>query len=101
MQLSFDGGEIEETAVVRRHAHLTDVQKAILRLARERGKVSPLEAGRLVHGARYGICARKLREDGRCCPWASSDGVDALKRLQARGFLEHTARGVWKPPHAA
>jgi hypothetical protein len=93
VQLTVDGGEEQvSTAAPSRHASFSHAQREILRLLAERTHVTSTEAGRIVHLHREPAC-RHCRE-GRC-PWAASDGGDALKRLQARGLVRRVARGLW------
>lgn len=84
-QLGFDGSET--THPVRRPRRLTDRQRELVSYMRARGVVSPREVGVLMHAGRTTI-ASKLR-------YASSDGYDALRRLERRGLVERIARGRW------
>jgi hypothetical protein len=87
VQLGLDG---RETAHPVTHPQpLTERQRELVRYIRLHGVVRPIEIGRLMH-------------DGRPTPprgaerHASSDGVDALKRLEARGLVERVKRGKWR-----
>lgn len=83
-------------------APLSRTQYAVLELARRPDGVTPSEAGFALHarrnlgaGCRPGMKAPSARAPAgappetqrRCCPWMSSDGVDVLKRLRARGLV--------------
>jgi hypothetical protein len=112
-QIDLWGQDADPGAVqAARVASLSPAQKEILRLARRPAGVTTAEAGRVLHGARDG--GRGCRpgrhgaggtarggapDDGRCCPWATSDGWDVLKRLRARGFVDQPA-GAGSPYHA-
>lgn len=80
---------------------LSATQRMILAHARDHGSITPARAGRILHEARRscGSGAKGGRLEGReaCCVYASSDGVEALKRLVTRGALAHPSRGVYEP----
>lgn len=90
-QLTIDGREVAPPDIVPRGAPFTPAQQQILRILAERD-ITPSEAGRIVHLHRTPACARCLRGQ---CQWASSDGVDALKRLKARGLVRRVFTGCW------
>lgn len=97
-QLTIDGGEeILSVEAPKHHSPLTHAQSSILLLIAERGKITSSEAGEIVHLHRAPPCARCV-EHGRC-GFTSSDGRDALKRLQARGFVIRLVTGVWEGAH--
>lgn len=85
-QLGLDG--TETTHPVTRPQRLTERQRELVAYMRARGVVRPREIGVLMHAGRTTI-ASKLQH-------ASSDGYDALRRLERRGLVEHVARGAWK-----
>jgi hypothetical protein len=88
-QLTFDGREVD----VRTPRALTDRQRELLRFIRERGVVRPIEVGKLMHAGRPTRCYRC--EHFVDCPYVSSDGCDALRRLERRGLVARRARGQW------
>lgn len=77
--------------IVTRHAGFTRAQREILRVVGRTGSIRSVEAGRILHAHRYPPC----RRCAGTCPWASTDGNDALKRLMARGFVQRASPGVW------
>lgn len=79
-QLGLDGRETEHP--ITRPRPLSDRQRELLRYMRGRDVVRPVEIGQ-----KFGSAPRRH---------ASSDGVDALKRLEARGLVERVARGQWR-----
>lgn len=95
-QLTLDGGEENPAgAVGRKAASFSRAQREILRLARENGGIKPYEAGEIVHAHRSPPCRRCASGD---CPYTSSDGVDALKRLAKRNVVERAAHGWYVLP---
>lgn len=103
-QLRLDGSEVEHPppeTVLRAHP-LTPVQDAILAAIVRDGMIRSAEAGAIVHRHR-GYCGHRrgsmgspnLADRASCCPVASSDGNEALKRLMARGLVERVRPGVW------
>lgn len=92
-------------------AALAPSQREIMRLARRPEGVTAAEAGRVIHNGRNGgagcrpevvapdghryrpLPASQAATDWRgtrpdaCCPWMSSDGWSALKRLRERGLI--------------
>lgn len=85
-QLGLDGHE--QPHPVRAPKPLTDRQRELVRYMREHGVVRPREIGVLMHAGRRSI-ASKLQH-------ASSDGCDALRRLERRGLVERVERGRWR-----
>lgn len=79
-------------------ATVTPTQHEILTHVAELGSISPIEAGTILHRAR-GHCGQGAKGgpgDGRaCCPYASSDGLEAIKRLIKRGKLARIDKGVY------
>lgn len=80
-------------------------QKEILRYARQHDGIRPVEAGRILHAERPGHHVTHSAAAGRwkgteraigCCPWASSDGYEALKRLRDRGYIAKGEDGRWR-----
>jgi len=91
-QLTLDGGEDHLPVTRRSLAPFTNAQREILRLLVERD-VTSTEAGRIIHLHRDAPCVYCRRGFG--CPWASSDGNEALKRLMERGIVRRLAPGLW------
>jgi hypothetical protein len=121
--LSGNGGQLNmlgfapSGAPTPRPAPLSAAQRAVLDLARRTEGVRAVEAGMVLHDLRNG--GRGCRPNPRgypvaplpasnaadrwtgtrsvaCCPWASSDGSELLKRLRDRGLVEQRAtRGPW------
>ena len=89
-QLTLDGREV--TAPASPPAPLTPAQRAILQLARERERISPAEAGAILHAHRDPPCPRCALGS---CAFTSTDGHDALGRLADRGFVRRIGRGTW------
>ena len=85
-QLGLDGSET--THPVRHPRPLTERQRELVAFIRLQGVVSPREVGVIMHAGRTSI-AGKLR-------FASSDGYDALHRLERRGLVERITRGRWQ-----
>lgn len=95
-QLTIDGREVTACIAAGRRI-LTGPQREILRWVAAHDEISPLQAGAIVHAHREPPC-RNIAGGARgrgvaCCPWTSSDGSEALKRLVARGLLERRGRG--------
>lgn len=82
-------------------AQLSGAQRAILARLRESGSIRAVEAGTIVHAYRPGIACEKGGQGAGCCCYASTDGSDALKRLQRRGLVERVERGAWNITEAA
>jgi transposase len=97
MQLTLDGREVDHP--VRIGNPLSERQREILRFVRARGVVRTYEVGTMMHAGREGACRHPFPE-GRwhlgCCPYAPSDGCDAMNRLLARGLVERVGRGRWR-----
>lgn len=85
-QLGLDGSET--THPLRAGRPLTPRQRELVTYMRAHGIVRPREIGVLMHAGRTSI-ATKLEH-------ASSDGCDALRRLERRGLVERVARGRWQ-----
>lgn len=95
-QLGLDGTEVAHP--VRTGHPLTARQRGLLIFIRSQDSVRPLEVGMIMHQGREVPCVMTLdfrRGRVSCCEYASSDGVDALKRLERRGLVERRARGQW------
>jgi hypothetical protein len=90
-QLALDGREVER---IPRSRALTDRQREILRYVRACSGTRPRDVGLLMHMGRTVPCGACTPE--HACEHASSDGVDALRRLAARGLVYRQARGVWR-----
>ena len=88
VQLRLDGTEVPVGEKVTQ-APFTAAQREILDRLRRQGVIRPVEAGEIVHLHRHVA--------GKWDPrYFSSDGVDALKRLAARGLVERgEKRGEW------
>jgi hypothetical protein len=83
---------------LRRQPPLTQRQREVvklMRLAQDLGEtVRPLHVGRLMHAVRpFHVTPGDY---GPCCRYASSDGCDALRRLERRGLVAHVSRGAWE-----
>jgi hypothetical protein len=87
-QLGLDGRETSHP--VRRAIPLTNRQREVLRFVRSRIDVRPIEVGRIMRDGR-GTPLRLGAERH-----VSSDGADALKRLERRGLVERVSRGHWR-----
>lgn len=87
-QLGLDGRE--SLHPVRRVRPLTDRQREVLRFVRSTVYVRPVEVGRVMRAGRVTAPRRGAERH------VSSDGVDALERLERRGLVEHVARGCWR-----
>lgn len=84
-QLGLDGAETVHP--VRHPRPLTDRQREVVAYMHMVGVVRPREIGILMHAGRPTFTDMRH---------ASSDGVDALKRLARRGLVERVARGKWQ-----
>lgn len=97
-QLTMDGGSVAvESVPSTRRVPLSAVQRAIIRHADQNDGIRPVEAGLILHRDRPknhvtgSAAANRWHGTSRavgCCPWASSDGHEALKRLERRGYLK-------------
>src|SRR4051812_19009097 len=85
-QLGLDGSET--THPLRFARPLTERQRELVAYMRAHGVVRSREIGVLMHAGRSSI-ATKLQH-------ASSDGCDALRRLERRGLVERVSRGRWQ-----
>jgi hypothetical protein len=85
-QLGLDGHET--THPVRAPRPLTARQRELVAYMRGHVYVRPIDVGRLMRGGRVS----PTRDNNR---HVSSDGVDALRRLQRRGLVERVERGRW------
>lgn len=88
-------------------ASTTPQQYKILARARADGVITPAIAGTILHEHR-GHCGHGAKggrhtggKSSSCCAYASSDGLEALKRLVRRGLLAHTAKGRYVPVEVA
>jgi len=88
-QLDFDGEE-HDTRSVPRPTPLNAVQREILRYIGEHGSIRSVQAGEIVHAAR-----QHQYSDGH--QYWSADGLEAMKRLLARGLVKRDPdkRGRW------
>lgn len=79
----------------------TPTQHAILTHVAEHGSIAPIHAGVILHRAR-GHCGSGAKggegTGSACCPYASTDGLEAIKRLIKRGSLVRTGKGVYALP---
>jgi hypothetical protein len=95
-QLDFTGREVSIEASMS-YWHPRETQRLLLRLARRPEGVTALQAGNALHAARMSLTHRPCTAHGAkgfgptkrggCCPYASSDGSAALKRLAERGVV--------------
>jgi hypothetical protein len=92
-QLGLDGREVPHP--VRAPARLTPRQQEVLIYMRHAGCVRPVDVGMLMHAGRERPCLT-VALIGSCCRHASSDGCDALRRLERRGLVYREARGRWR-----
>lgn len=91
-QLDFNGGETEHVEVTKKGAGFSLAQREILRFIGVYGAITSTQAGVIVHSHREGGCDRCRKG---ICPWLSSDGCDAMRRLRDRGFVKRHHRGLW------
>lgn len=105
-QLTIDGGGEPYEGVVKRSrtiAQLSNVQREILTSIRVQGAIRAVEAGLMIHAARTPPCrgivgARSpagRSPNGRCCSYASTDGLEAMKRLRERGLVKQRKDKKW------
>lgn len=92
-QLSLDGSESTPKDVSAQRAPFSAAQREILRYIATHGWISSLEAGTIIHAHRAYRC-RRCREG--TCPYRSSDGSDAMKRLMKRGMVKRRAPKGWE-----
>lgn len=85
-QLGLDGAETSHPIRMR---PLTQRQREIVAYMRAVGVVRPSDVGAMM---RAGRSVPPRRGAGR---HVSSDGVDALRRLERRGLVVHVTRGRW------
>jgi hypothetical protein len=81
---------------VRRPTPLSRRQREVLAYVRATYPVRPLDVGRVMHAGRERACLECVAF-GRHCRHASSDGYDALRRLERRGLVVRERRGAWSP----
>lgn len=93
-QLGLDGRETPYPA--RSSRPLTQRQREVLAYVRACFPVRPLDVGILMHVGRARPCRYCTIVDVHC-EHASSDGHDALRRLERRGLVERERRGSWVP----
>lgn len=94
MQIDIFGGETEAAEVTAKPAPLTPAQHEIMRLIRQYGAITSTQAGTIVHAHRDPPCRGCQRRE-TACPYRSSDGSDALKRLMGRGLVRRARPGTW------
>lgn len=92
VQLDIHGGEHEHVAVVAKRHQYSGAQREILRFIGNYGAITSTQAGVIVHAHREGGCHRCRKGT---CPWLSSDGCDAMRRLRKRGLVKRHHRGLW------
>jgi hypothetical protein len=96
-QLGLDGAETPYPVPAARP--LSERQRQVVLYMRAHdGPVRPLEVGMLMHAGREQPCMVLLdfrRNRVGCCRHASSDGADALHRLERRGLVVRQGRGAW------
>ena len=88
VQLALDGAHT--THPTPRPRALTQRQRAVVSLLRAHRHVRPFEVGMLMRSLRATPPRRGAQRH------ISSDGFDALRRLERRGLVEHVARGRWR-----
>jgi hypothetical protein len=93
-QIGLDGHETPHP--VRRPTPLSRRQREVLAYVRVTYPVRPLDVGKLMHAGRDRPC-RECTRMGLHCRHASSDGYDALRRLERRGLVVRERRGFWCP----
>jgi len=93
-QLGLDGRETPHP--VRRPQPLTQRQREVLAYVRATFPVRPVDVGKLMHAGRERACST-CSLLGLHCRHASSDGYDALRRLERRGLVVRERRGMWCP----
>lgn len=102
-QLTLDGMPTLAPGPVPNGDGLNATQREIIRIVRDEGLIRPITAGVLVHRARRGGGADDCDDPGYhgdgCCRYASTDGLEACKRLVRRGLLYKSARGEYSFPH--
>lgn len=97
--MTLEGGEVplEQVAAAPRSSwRPTGVQAAIMRKIAADGFISSTDAGVIVHESRGRPCGGYL--GGGCCRWASTDGLEAMKRLAAHGVVVRVVAGRWERP---
>jgi hypothetical protein len=87
-QLGLDG--TGTTYPVRKMRPLSDRQRELVAYMRHEGDVRPVDVGKMMRAGRE----TPVRRGGE--RHASSDGVDALRRLERRGLVERVARARWR-----
>lgn len=101
-QLTLDGRETRHPpARPVKPRPLSDGQQRIISVIKRRGQIRSVEAGVILHQMR-GHCAFNTRPHNwpmrgqACCPYASSDGLAACKRMLERGIIIRGPRqGTW------
>lgn len=93
MQMTLDGS-VPEVASVTPHAPFTPAQRDIMRLIADFGSVTSTQAGVIQHMHRSPPC--RYCSPRQHCQYASSDGLDAMKRLMRRGLVERVRDGLWR-----
>lgn len=97
-QLGLDGRETPHP--VRTPRPLSRRQREVLAYVRATFPVRPLDVGRMMHAGRERPCSECTKR-GLHCRHASSDGYDALRRLERRGLVVRESRGLWDPATVA
>ena len=103
-QLTLDGREVQHPAPTGVRPPLGAAQREVLRHLGLFGSITSTQAGVIVHEQRrarqgYGGCGTgaKWRSEytgAGCCPYASTDGTEVMKRLKKRGYVEKHF-GLW------
>jgi hypothetical protein len=100
MQLTVDGSEVpfSVSRLVSRKTPLSHGQEEAVAFMRMHPCVNPTQIGVIVHANRlHGGCRLRgnARASERCCEYATSDGVEMLKRLMNRGLVEKISKGTY------
>ena len=98
-QLTLDGRAEPYPGLARaRRLPLTHGQLDVIAYLRLHGTIRPGQAGTIVHLHRVSdrrFCQPPTKGRITCCEYASSDGVEALKRLASRGLVEKVSDGLY------
>lgn len=101
-QLTVQGTEVPVVQHSAGTSALSPVQREILRHLGEHGSIRSFEAGIIVHKhdaaehAARGFVNNIIEQHRR--KYAATDGLAAMKRLEARGLVYKESPGLWKIP---